>query len=358
MPLVRSLLLYQGLCRARAITGRRENVSTDIRRGQRLPEWRVAGAEENGENRGRRKKCWCRPRRLRVRANAVPPLVSDTMQSEMHPELAKLSFLLGRWEGLGVAGYPDTEEFQFTQVIEFTHDGHPHLNYRSQVWRVNEDGSRGEPVTSESGYWRVRTGKAAQQEDPDQPPIHVEVLISHPEGTARSTSARFSLTGWSCTRMWWSARRRGFLRRPATGCTGCSGTTGRRWLRLGSGGQQQRTAAVHVRPVAAGRPQVVRSGLGRTLGFLQRRLGPVGQGWPPEGPGVHRGFASAIRGVALAGEHLACPQRAHFVDHLLSRVPSTVRAGTGAGQTFFRGYSGNGEVSAPPSCGGDIGSQV
>ncbi|AAZ56905.1 FABP family protein [Thermobifida fusca] len=104
------------------------------------------------------------------------------MQSEMHPELAKLSFLLGRWEGLGVAGYPDTEEFQFTQVIEFTHDGHPHLNYRSQVWRVNEDGSRGEPVTSESGYWRVRTGKAAQQEDPDQPPIHVEVLISHPEG--------------------------------------------------------------------------------------------------------------------------------------------------------------------------------
>lgn len=64
------------------------------------------------------------------------------MQSEMHPELAKLSFLLGRWEGLGVAGYPDTEEFQFTQVIEFTHDGHPHLNYRSQVWRVNEDGSR------------------------------------------------------------------------------------------------------------------------------------------------------------------------------------------------------------------------
>ncbi|HLU96736.1 MAG TPA: FABP family protein [Thermobifida alba] len=104
------------------------------------------------------------------------------MQPEIHPELAKLSFLLGRWEGVGVAGYPGVEEFRFGQEIEFTHDGHPYLNYRSRVWRVNEDGSLGEPVTSESGYWRVRLGESAQQQDPEQPPVHLEALISHPEG--------------------------------------------------------------------------------------------------------------------------------------------------------------------------------
>ncbi|MEY9214764.1 FABP family protein [Thermobifida halotolerans] len=112
------------------------------------------------------------------------------MQPEIHPELAKLSFLLGRWEGVGVAGYPGVEGFQFGQEIEFTHDGHPYLNYRSRVWRINADGSLGEPVTSESGYWRVRLGGdaeaeeggSAEQKDDEQPPVHLEVLISHPEG--------------------------------------------------------------------------------------------------------------------------------------------------------------------------------
>jgi hypothetical protein len=107
------------------------------------------------------------------------------MQPEIHPEVAKLSFLLGRWEGVGVAGYPGVEEFRFGQEIEFTHDGHPNLNYRSRVWRVNADGSLGEPVTSESGYWRLRLDADKEDEekkDSDEPPVHLEVLLSHPEG--------------------------------------------------------------------------------------------------------------------------------------------------------------------------------
>ncbi|TDQ55199.1 nitrobindin family protein [Actinorugispora endophytica] len=104
------------------------------------------------------------------------------MQPEIHPELARLSFLLGRWEGVGVAGYEGTEEFQFGQEVEFTHEGHPYLSYRSRVWRLNEDGSLGEPVTSESGYWRVRLGETAEQSTPDKPGVHLEVLLSHPEG--------------------------------------------------------------------------------------------------------------------------------------------------------------------------------
>ncbi|MBB6173890.1 hypothetical protein HNR23_003950 [Nocardiopsis mwathae] len=106
------------------------------------------------------------------------------MQSEVHPDLEKLSFLIGRWEGVGVAGYPGMDEFQFGQEIEFTHDGEPYLNYRSRVWRIKEDGSLGDFVTSESGFWRIRPSDAEQggEPSPGTPAIHLEVLISHPEG--------------------------------------------------------------------------------------------------------------------------------------------------------------------------------
>ncbi|CAM3908909.1 hypothetical protein GCM10009799_04380 [Nocardiopsis rhodophaea] len=106
------------------------------------------------------------------------------MQPEVHPDLEKLSFLIGRWEGVGVAGYTDMDEFQFGQEIEFTHDGEPYLNYRSRVWRINQDGSLGDFVTSESGFWRIRPSEAEEGTEPtgEAPTIHLEVLISHPEG--------------------------------------------------------------------------------------------------------------------------------------------------------------------------------
>ncbi|TQN27588.1 uncharacterized protein DUF1794 [Haloactinospora alba] len=103
--------------------------------------------------------------------------------STVHPELEKLSFLIGRWEGVGVAGYPDMEEFQFGQEVEFSHDGRPFLTYRSRVWRMNQDGSLGEFVTAENGYWRMRPAETREQDpDSDQPTVHLEVLLSHPEG--------------------------------------------------------------------------------------------------------------------------------------------------------------------------------
>lgn len=110
------------------------------------------------------------------------PLVSGTMQPELHPDLEKLSFLIGRWEGVGVAGYPEVPEFQFGQEVEFTPDVGPCLSYRSRVWRLADDGSLGEHVASESGYWRMRPQDDAGDGTPDAPAVHLEVLLAHPEG--------------------------------------------------------------------------------------------------------------------------------------------------------------------------------
>lgn len=67
--------------------------------------------------------------------------------------------------------------------MEFTHNGGPYLSYSSRVWRMREDGSVGAFVTAESGYWRVRQPEPEERErDADTPSMHVEVLLSHPEG--------------------------------------------------------------------------------------------------------------------------------------------------------------------------------
>jgi hypothetical protein len=90
--------------------------------------------------------------------------------TETHPDVARLGFLLGRWEGAGVGGYPTIESFRFGQEIEFTHNGKPYLIYTSQTWRLDDEGNIGVPLARESGFWRM------QADD------EVEVLLAHPTG--------------------------------------------------------------------------------------------------------------------------------------------------------------------------------
>lgn len=89
-----------------------------------------------------------------------------------HPGLAPLLFLLGRWEGAGIGGYPTIDSFRFGQEISFTHNGKPYLIYVSRTWLLDEDGVPGRPLATESGYWRP------------QPGGEVEVLLAHPTGIA------------------------------------------------------------------------------------------------------------------------------------------------------------------------------
>lgn len=117
------------------------------------------------------------------------------------PEAYPLAWLVGRWRGEGVVGYPGIDETAFTQDVAFDHDGGPYLTYTSTIRLivvpddaagltdqplptaggvVPDAGQDEGPVWStESGYWRVAP------ERPDGLPENqypLEVLIADPSG--------------------------------------------------------------------------------------------------------------------------------------------------------------------------------
>ena len=92
------------------------------------------------------------------------------LYADLPPALVPLAFLIGRWEGAGVVGYPTIESANFGQEVEFWHDGRPFLHYRSQAWLLDDDGQQVRPLASEVGFWRPG------------PDGDLEVLLSHPTG--------------------------------------------------------------------------------------------------------------------------------------------------------------------------------
>jgi hypothetical protein len=120
------------------------------------------------------------------------------------PEAYPLAWLVGRWRGEGVVGYPGIEETAFTQDVVFGHDGGPYLSYTSTIRLivVPDDAaaltSDGEPLrtaggvvpgeaapeagpvwSTESGFWRVAPERPDDLPDNQYP---VEVLMADPAG--------------------------------------------------------------------------------------------------------------------------------------------------------------------------------
>lgn len=89
---------------------------------------------------------------------------------DMPRELAPLAWLIGRWEGAGVVGYPTIESANFGQEIECFHDGRPFLEWHSRTWLLDADGSKVRPLATELGFWRPL------------PNDEVEFLLTHPTG--------------------------------------------------------------------------------------------------------------------------------------------------------------------------------
>jgi hypothetical protein len=91
---------------------------------------------------------------------------------DLPPELVPLAWLIGRWEGAGVGGYPTIDSFQFGQEVTFGHVGKPFLAYSSRSWILDDDGNKLRPGAAETGYWRP------------QPDGTLEVTMAHPTGFA------------------------------------------------------------------------------------------------------------------------------------------------------------------------------
>ncbi|SFC26196.1 FABP family protein [Streptomyces aidingensis] len=75
--------------------------------------------------------------------------------SGLRPELVPLAFLLGTWQGAGVADLPGEPQCHFGQEMTFTHDGRDFLEYASHTWELDDEGRKVRPLESEHGYWRV-----------------------------------------------------------------------------------------------------------------------------------------------------------------------------------------------------------
>ena len=92
------------------------------------------------------------------------------LPSELPPEIVRISWLLGHWEGVGQGQYPNSSNFSFIQQLEFNNDGRPFIDYESKSWELNADGTAGKPLHSEKGFWKPGEGTS------------VEVSITHVTG--------------------------------------------------------------------------------------------------------------------------------------------------------------------------------
>ncbi|MBK7722322.1 MAG: FABP family protein [Austwickia sp.] len=92
------------------------------------------------------------------------------LDTTLHPSLAPLAWLVGRWEGAGLFGYPTIDDARFGQELEISHDGRPFLQHRSRSWVLDDQGEPTRPSAGEQGYWRVA------------PDGEVELLLVHHTG--------------------------------------------------------------------------------------------------------------------------------------------------------------------------------
>ena len=84
---------------------------------------------------------------------------------DLHPDLAPIAWLIGRWEGSGKATYPGTTDFDFGQQIDFAHNGGNYLHYLSQLFEVNDEGMAIRPLDMETGFWRPQARRQPRGRD-------------------------------------------------------------------------------------------------------------------------------------------------------------------------------------------------
>ena len=88
----------------------------------------------------------------------------------IHPNCARLAWILGTWAGNGHGEYEGIDDFQFGQEAIFQQDGRPFIHYMSRSWIVDADGNHVREAAQETGFIRP-------QEDGT-----LEVVMTHNTG--------------------------------------------------------------------------------------------------------------------------------------------------------------------------------
>lgn len=101
------------------------------------------------------------------------------LDADLPAPLVPLAWLVGRWAGAGVVGYPTMEQdLRFGQEVTFAHTGEPFLEYSSRAWLLDDEGRQGRQLATETGYWRPVEGG----DDGPAGGTALEVLLAHPMG--------------------------------------------------------------------------------------------------------------------------------------------------------------------------------
>jgi len=72
----------------------------------------------------------------------------------IHPNCARLAWLLGTWAGNGHGEYEGIDDFEFGQELIFQQDGRPFIHYMSRAWIVDADGNHVREAAQETGFIR------------------------------------------------------------------------------------------------------------------------------------------------------------------------------------------------------------
>jgi hypothetical protein len=70
---------------------------------------------------------------------------------ELHPDVQRLSFLLGTWRGRGRGEYPTIESFDYEEELVFFHVGDAFLVYEQRSWASADDAA----LHLERGFFRL-----------------------------------------------------------------------------------------------------------------------------------------------------------------------------------------------------------
>jgi len=96
--------------------------------------------------------------------------MSFEIPANIHPDCARLAWLIGRWAGNGHGEYEGIEDFQFGQELIFQQDGRPFIHYMGRAWILDAQGNHVREAAQETGFLRP------------QPDGSLEWVLSHNTG--------------------------------------------------------------------------------------------------------------------------------------------------------------------------------